>query len=303
VAQNALRFLEENRDRPFACFVQFRGPHDPYLTPRPFDTMYDPERIPMPPYLAGEFASKPPRQLAAYRKQGMDKLSDAQMRRILALYYGMLTHDDTLLGQVLTRLDELSLRDNTIVVYLADHGDTMGRHRLFSKDFAFYEPSVRVPLIFRAPGVPAGTRIGDLVSGIDLLPTLLQMLHLPPAKDIHGRSLVPYWTEGFRDPGRLVFAGQGYEGYDRAVMLRSREWKLTRYDDGGWELYDLAKDPDELLNRYSDPAYQKVVLSLREQLAAWDRRYPHREPIFRSGESPDRMREIRLAFDRWKPAN
>jgi choline-sulfatase len=299
IAQNALRFLEENRNRPFACFVQFRGPHDPYLTPRPFDTMFRPDDILMPAYASDEFANKPPRQLAAYLKQGMNKLSDSQIRQLIALYYGMLAHDDMLAGQVLQRLDDLGLRDNTLVVYLADHGDTMGRHRLMSKDFAFYEPSVRVPMIFRGPGLPAGRRIGDLVSGIDHLPTLLELLNLPAVPKIHGRSLAPYWTKGFRDPDRAVFCGQGYEGTDRAVMMRTANWKLTRFDDGGWELYDLAKDPGELRNVYSDPAYSATLGALKDRLLTWDRQTPHRAPLFKPGESPERIEKINAAFRQW----
>jgi arylsulfatase A-like enzyme len=299
VAQHALRFLEENRHRPFACFVQFRGPHDPYLTPRPFDTMFRPEDIPMPAYASDEFANKPPRQLAAYRKQGMDKLSDLQIRQLVAHYYGMLAHDDMLAGKVLQRLDDLGLRENTLVVYLADHGDTMGRHRLMSKDFAFYEPSVRVPMIFRGPGLPSGRRVGDLVSGIDHLPTLLDLLHLPAVPKIQGRSLTPYWTQGFRDRDRAVFCGQGYEGTDRAVMMRTADWKLNRYDDGGWELYDLAKDPNELRNVYSDPAYAGVLGPLKDRLLTWDRQFPHRAPLFKPGESPERIEKINAAFRQW----
>ncbi len=143
--QNAIRFLEENRDRPFGLWVQLHGAHDPFVVPAPFDTMYRPADLPMPPYRQGEYESKPARQKRTWQAQGADKLNDDQIRVILAHYLGMVSFTDHLVGQFLDKLTALGLDGNTVVVYMADHGDTMGYHRMFTKGFAFYEPSLRVP--------------------------------------------------------------------------------------------------------------------------------------------------------------
>jgi len=212
-AQRAIRFLETNRSRPFACFLQLRGPHEPYMAPRPFDTLIDPASLALPPYRTGEFETKPARQRLSFQTQGAARMSDDQIRRILALYYGMAAFSDRCAGQVLTRLKELGLDDNTVVVLLADHGDTMGRHRIVSKDFGFYEPAIRIPLIIRAPGSrPRGIECADPVSGVDVFPTLCDLMGLPKPDGLQGQSLVGRWEGRDRNPRRPIFSAQGTPG-------------------------------------------------------------------------------------------
>jgi arylsulfatase A-like enzyme len=274
-AQRAIRFLETNRDRTFACFLQLRGPHDPYMVPRPYDSLVDPGKLALPPYRAGEFDRKPPRQRRSFETQGASRMSDAQIREVLALYYGMAAYSDSCVGQVLARLTELGLDDKTVVILVSDHGDTMGRHRMMSKDFAMYEPAMRIPLVIRAPGArPRGAVNPDPVSGIDVYPTLCDLLSLSKPKNLHGLSLVGRWEGREHDPERVIFASQGTPGKDRAVMMRTTGFKLTRYDDGGAELYDLTKDPDELENRIEDASLGSVRDRLTRQLDEWQRRYP-----------------------------
>jgi arylsulfatase A-like enzyme len=148
---------------------------------------------------------------------------------------------------------------------------------MMSKDFALYEPAMRIPLILRAPGGrQRGVVNSDPVSGIDVFPTLCDLLSLPKPETPHGVSLVGRWEGRERDPERTIFASQGTPGKDRAVMMRTPQFKLTRYDDGGGELYDLAKDRDELENRIDDGAYASVRARLTRELEDWERRYPAR---------------------------
>jgi arylsulfatase A-like enzyme len=272
-AQRAMRFLEVNRERPFACFLQLRGPHDPYMVPRPFDTMIDPARLALPPYRASEFDNKPLRQRRSFETQGAARMTDEQIRRILAVYYGMASYSDQCIGQVLARLTELGLDGNTVVVLLADHGDTMGRHRMMSKDYGFYENAMRIPLVIRAPGArPRGAVCTDPASGVDIFPTLCDLMTLPKPVRLHGQSLVGRWEGRDRDPSRAIFATQGTPGKNRAMMVRTAQYKYGRYDDGGTELYDLARDPDELENRAEDSRYRETAAALARQLDEWDRR-------------------------------
>ena len=270
-AQRAIRFLETNRNRPFACFLQLRGPHDPYTAPRPFDTLVDPAHLALPPYRAGEFQNKPIRQRLSFESQGAARMSDAQIRQTLALYYGMASFSDHCVGQVLTRLQELGLDDNTVVVLLADHGDTMGRHRMMSKDFGFYEPAIRIPLVIRAPGSrPRNAACADQVSGVDVFPTLCDLLGLPKPDRVQGQSLVKRWEGRESNLTRPILSAQGIPGKNRAMMVRTPEYKYATYDDGGTEFYDLARDPDELDNRVEDRAYRAVVEKLARQLGDWE---------------------------------
>jgi arylsulfatase A-like enzyme len=275
-AQRAIRFLETNQNKPFACFLQLRGPHDPYMVPRPFDTLIDPSRLALPPFRAGEFANKPKRQRESFETQGASKMSDTQIRQILGIYYGMAAYSDNCIGQVLNRLQELRLHDNTVVALVADHGDTMGRHRFMSKDFAFYEPAVRIPMIFRARGRSAGIVRTDPVSGIDVFPTLCDLMGLPKPAGIPGQSLLSRWEGKYSQPDRPIFSGQGTPGKNRAVMLRTPHFKYTRYDDGGGELYDLDHDPNEFDNQLDSPVYARTREQLKQQLDRFEREYPHR---------------------------
>src|SRR6185295_3785180 len=102
-----------------------------------------------------------------------------------------------------------------------------------------YEPAMRVPMIFRAPGRKGGTTNTDPVSGIDVFPTLCDLMGLPKPSGVHGQSLLSRWEGKQSDPERPIFSAQGTPGKNRAVMLRTTRYKLTRYDDGGSELYDL----------------------------------------------------------------
>ena len=272
-ANRAIRFLETNKERPFACFLQLRGPHDPYMVPRPYDTMFDPEKIALPVFRQGEFSTKPPRQQKSFETQGASKMTDMQIREALALYYGMCAYSDHAAGLVLTRLRELGLDKNTVVILVSDHGDTMGRHRMVSKDFGFYEPAVRIPMVIRAPGNrPRGVMRHDPVSGVDVYPTLCDLMDLPKPKTVDGVSLVGRWEGREAAPKRSILAAQGTAGTNRMAMLRTPEFKFTRYDDGGGELYDLKKDPDELVNRFDDPGYAAVRGRLSRELAELDGR-------------------------------
>lgn len=272
-AQRAIRFLETSRNRPFACFLQLRGPHDPYMTPRPYDRLLDPARIPLPPYREGEFSAKPPRQQASFETQGASRMTDSQLREVMGLYYGMCSYSDSALGQVMAKLKALDLERSTAIVLVSDHGDTLGRHRMMSKDFAFYEHAMRTPMIFVAPGessaaLPRGVVRKDPVSGVDVYPTLCELMGLPAPGAIDGESLISRWRGNVSRPNREILSGQGVPGKNRARMLRTPTFKYARYDDGGEELYDLERDPEELENRVADAKYAKMLGEFQNRTAS-----------------------------------
>jgi arylsulfatase A-like enzyme len=302
--RNAIQFLEENKDRRFCLWVRLFGAHDPWVVPAPYDAMYRPSDLPLPPYLEGEFDSKPPRQKRNWESTGADQLSDDQIRTILAHYLGMVSYTDMLVGRLMDRISALGLDESSVTVYTGDHGDNMGHHRNFTKGYALYEPAMRIPLIVRAPGgLPRGAKVDALVSGVDFLPTILELMGLPAEPGLHGTSLVPLWRGNRQKAHDRVFACQGYEGLDRIVMMRTEDWKLTRYDDGGGELYDLREDPHELRNLIDEPHYSSTVRRLTQEMEEWDDRHPHVEPQITGAmeqANPERVEQIREAFRRWK---
>ncbi len=131
-------------------------------------------------------------------------------------------------------------------------------------------------MIVRAPGRRGGVVCSDPVSCKDVFPTLCELMNLPKPEGIPGQSLVGRWDgKPWRSP-RAIFAAQGTPGRNRAVMLRAPKFKFTRYDDGGSELYDLARDADELENRVDDPSYARPLAESQARVEQWVRQYPHR---------------------------
>ena len=246
-------------NEPFFMWLSFTKPHQPSDPPEPYYSMYDPDEIPGP--VRGEHEPEQfPRQLKRFRRN-WDILDDDLVRKNRARYLGNVTLLDEEIGRVLDKLDALGLGENTLIILSADHGDHLGDHHLQQKGF-YFEPSVKVPLIFCGPGIPAGVRIQENVSHIDLLPTVLdycqltQPLHRDPAGDIiyryadfgDARSLMPAFHDGRSlDAHRIVLAEAGIHGLH--IMLKRGNEKINYYHDTGEiERYYLDKDPDELNN-------------------------------------------------------
>src|SRR5947209_18538920 len=117
-----------------------------------------------------------------------------------------------------------------------------------------------------------------MVSGIDVLPTILELLQLPKVSGVHGRSLVPLWRGSESRAHDAIFSGQEYHGATRLVMMRTPEWKLTRYDEGGTELYNTLEDPGGRQNRAGEPKYAGVQSRLKRGVEDWGEAAPHRGP-------------------------
>jgi choline-sulfatase len=199
--------------------------------------------------------------------------------------------------QILEALDQFGLRENTIVVFCADHGDFAGEHRMIRKGGLFYDCLTRVPLILSWPGHVPTDRIDDsLVNLVDVVPTLLQLQGLPRPRSMQGQPL-PTVTSA--PPREAAFAEYGAggppfrlsdltalpepyglkaskaslqwrEAEGRRKMVRTRAWKYVHDPLGDRdELYYLEQDPWELVNVINDPAYSDVVAELRLKLLDW----------------------------------
>ena len=147
-------FLKANRDRPFFLDINFRRPHHPFNPPAPFDKMYLGATFPASHKRDGEMANKPPQQKAAIENSvGFDlrTMSPADLDRVKAYYYGMITENDKYIGTILDELKTQGLDDRTVVVFNADHGEMLGDHGLLFKGSYMYDGVTQVPLILRAP--------------------------------------------------------------------------------------------------------------------------------------------------------
>lgn len=236
--------------RPFLLTVSLTQPHDPYITTQKWWDLYegvdiDPPRIdPIP------LDRRDPHSRMLHGHYGQDKTEiDAEVTaRARRGYYGMISHIDAMLGRLLDALDACDMSENTVVIFTSDHGDMMGERGMWFKKTLF-EPAIRIPLIFSGPGIPQA-RVTTPVSLLDLLPTLVDLsgaaegtLRTPT----DGQSLLPL-LQGEESHGPIL--AEHLDGGTDAprVMLRDGNLKLVLSSAYPPLLYDLAADPDELVN-------------------------------------------------------
>ena len=165
--------------------------------------MYNPDQITMPPWRADEFAEKPERQQVFHELFGFAEMDDRRFREVRAMYYGMIQQIDDHVGRVLDTLAARGLTENTIVLFTSDHGDYAGEHRLLGKSNAFYDALTRIPMILSWPGhIPAGEIREELVSLVDVMPTVLSLLGIE----------APVCCSGASDAGRSARRAAGSPG-------------------------------------------------------------------------------------------
>jgi arylsulfatase A-like enzyme len=249
IARKAIQYLEENRSRPFALWTSFQEPHSPFDFPAEDRDLFEPSHFKVP-RVGPEDAWQIPK---VFRDINAD-----DKRGIAAAYYTSVAFLDRNVGRVLDALRRLRLDEDTFVVYMADHGYSLGQHGRFEKHCG-YEPALRVPLIMRYPGRLHTGVVRDLTEHIDVPATIVDLLGLDPLPVTHGQSLRPY-LEGRRPehPRDHIFSEylENEEAY-----IKTLDWKYIlcsgkRARKDGYEidnptpgryrrLYDLQNDPGE----------------------------------------------------------
>ena len=192
----AIAFLDGYRSsRPFFLYAALTAPHDPRQAPPAYLDRYDEAAVPLPP----NFATEHPFDTGELdiRDEWTAPLprTPAAVRREIAGYDAMITHLDAEVGRIVEAVQRNGFGDNTVVVFASDNGLALGAHGLMGKQ-NLYEESVRVPLVFAGPGVPAGVRSDALVTLQDVFPTLAEMAGVPIPPTVEGRSLVPVLRGG-----------------------------------------------------------------------------------------------------------
>lgn len=252
---------------PFYLALHFFGPHLPYVVPDEYFDMYDPEAIELPPSVQETFTDKPPVQSNYSAHWTFDTMSEAESRKLIAVYWGYVTLIDEQIGRVLAVAEELGLMDSTAVMFSSDHGEFTGSHRLHDKGPAMYEDIYRTAGIVRIPGAPAGQVRQEFVSLLDTTATVLDWCGLDPSSAVDSRSLLPL-VRGEQpdwDPA-IVCEFHGHHFPYPQRMLRTDRYKLVVNPDSVNELYDLQADPDELHNRYRHPEMHEIRAALISDL-------------------------------------
>ncbi len=210
---------------------------------------------------------------ASFREKDLegDDLVRWKYQRYIKDYLRCIASVDDGVGQILDRLDRLGLAENTVVVYASDQGFFLGEHGWYDKRF-MYEPSLRFPLLVRWPReAPAGLRVTQLVQNLDLAPTFLELAGVTVPEEMDGESLASLLRgetpANWRTSVYYEYFERGIHAVEPHSGVRTDRYKLIHFhDSGSWELYDLAKDPGEMDNRYDDPGLGLVRAKLHQEL-------------------------------------
>ena len=289
IGNRTIDYLRLHRDSPFCLWASFPDPHHPFDAPDPWCYMHHPDEVELPVHGELDLERRPwwhraalegtpkmaNQRLRAFREKSSrtPKQSEAQMRALIANYYGMISLIDHQVGRIRIALQDLGLKENTLIVYSTDHGDWLGDHGLLLKGPMAYEGLLRVGMLFEGPGVPKSKVVADPVSTLDLPATFCDYAGVTLPGKVHSRSLKPLieTTGASRD-----FALSEWDlrasrcGVDLALRtVRTKTRKLTlEKNSGAGELYDLAEDPHEMHNRFGDPAYAKVQREMMDMIAS-----------------------------------
>jgi choline-sulfatase len=276
-ADEAVKFLRENRSRPFCLWTSFIMPHTPLAPQARYYESYDPARLTLPRRSDHELEAGFQGHLIRARERGWYGQTDDQLRQSIRAYYGNITQMDVCVGRVYNALRELGLDRNTVVVYTSDHGEMAGAHRMWTKH-NMYEQSVNVPLVISAPGeIRGNAAASEMVEHVDLFPSLAELCGFDAPRGIAGRSLAPllrgkrYTSREFAYSEyyfcRNVFTKDDrYVGKPPILMLRTGRWKFNYLSWERCELFDLEKDPGEFENCVDAPGNAGIVRELRARV-------------------------------------
>jgi len=283
IAQQGIELLEKmaKSDKPFFLAVGFKKPHLPFVAPKRDWDLYDRSKFKLAPFQkhtegTPEFAFQPSWEL----RHGYDNipendpLPENMQRELIHGYYACISHADRQVGKLLDKLDELGLRENTIIVLWGDHGWHLGDHLMWCKHTNF-EQATRAPLIFSAPQIKGNNKTFSPTEFIDIFPTLCELTGLSIPENLDGKSLVKLMKEPggkikdyavsqfHRKNGKQLLEGYTLrtENYRYTVWVPVKVRKGKKFDESkvvAAELYDYIHDPLETVNHFNQPEYAEV---------------------------------------------
>ena len=271
-ADRTIANLRKYKDQPFFIACGFVKPHSPPTTPQRFLDLYDVDKIKLTPDFAAWPTVPPGFPSAAVRKRNADLFigrgaSEAEAKQFILAYLASISWVDWNIGRVLGELDNLGIRDNTIVVFLADHGYQLGEKGKWSKAGSLFEMGTRIPLIIHAPGVAGnGTASPRIVQSLDLYATIAGLCDLPVPADNEGKSLSPLLKKPdaeWNNPAYSVWSEDGTTLH--GVAVRTEQYRYAEFGPSGQNgamLFDSKADPLEMKNLASDQKFAPVCAEL-----------------------------------------
>ncbi len=270
--EKAIEFIGRNREPEMPWFLSVNpfDPHPPFDAPWEYYRRYEPDSLPGAHFKESDLAHQ--RRLAAADidfQTGAAHPTEFDHKKLQASYYAMIEFIDEEFGRLLDYLDQTGQRENTIIIFMSDHGEALGDHGLLLKGCRFYEGSVRVPLMISWLNRIQPAVRDDLIELVDIVPTLYELLGMEIPAYVQGHSAAArICGNGSAAPHREFLRCEHYAATNladetHATMYRDRRWKLTVYHDKALcELYDLEADPWEHNDLSEDPAYTDVKWDL-----------------------------------------
>ncbi len=252
VVDAALEKMDElAADNSWCMYVGTLGPHDPYVAPKRFLDLYDGIEFPLPDTFDDPMDDKP----ALYRRT-RDKfqcLEKSEHREAIKHYLAFCSYEDWLFGRLIEKLKERGEYENTLILYVSDHGDYLGDHGLWCKGLPSFLSCYHVPAIMKMPGQTVGEERDEFVSLCDFGPTFLEAAGAKSETVFAGRSLLSGDA-----PDALFFQSNGNETYGIQRSVITDKWRFVYNGFDYDELYDLENDPGQMKNLAADPAYEEI---------------------------------------------
>jgi arylsulfatase A-like enzyme len=288
LANEATNFILRHRNVPWILYVNFLEPHMPFASV--LDDLHSEEEAPLKNFPGTPLGPEPAwykrrrGELEGAKKiKGVGPEQRSRLQRQARNYAGLCTLVDQALNRILWTLEATGQADNTIVVYTSDHGEMMGAHGLMAKQ-VMYEEAVRVPLLVQVPFLRLKPHhIAQLVSQIDLVPTLMELMGKKET-GLPGRSLAPM-LKGVHRPDNDAYLewtadrSDSGEGPNGRTVISTDGYKLVLYDSDQSMLFDRNKDPLELNNVYGKPEYTAVQARLRKKIEDWQKQTQDSLPL------------------------
>lgn len=281
VADRAIQYLNQcaGGDKPFFIACGFSKPHSPPQAPRRFFDLYDPAKLTLPPDFAAWPTVPAGFPKAAIRMRNADLFigrgaSPEEAQQVIRAYLASISWADWNLGRVLGELERLKLRDNTLIVFVADHGYQLGEKGKWSKAGSLFENGCRVPLILHAPGAHGnGSPSTRIVQSLDLYRTVAELAGLEPPAEVEGHSLVPLLHNpqaAWDHPAFSIWSEDGKTVHGTAI--RTEQFRYAEFGpnaQNGAMLFDRHADPLELTNLADQPKHAAARAELSSLIAAY----------------------------------
>ncbi|MFP4381262.1 MAG: sulfatase [Candidatus Sumerlaeia bacterium] len=319
----AIEFLKkQTKDQPFCLCASFSDPHVPHLAPAKFKDLYPEDKMQPYSWSEGELEKKARRFGMKWRAQKADRVDDEGRRHYMAVYYGMISWVDEMIGRILDELKAQGLDENTIIVFTADHGEFCFEHNMYKKDLVLLESLLHVPFLICWPGKLESQVVKDaMMEEVDVMSTILDLMGIEAPFGIQGTSFAPCLKgerQGHKDavfaeicPPWLYNKFESYEAFeehhggwestpynvpgDYTKAIRERNFRYIWYGTGEEELYDLRTDPQEFDNVAEHPDYQAEKSRLKLRLLEWG-------ALTEDPLDPLSIRQLQKHYDQWQGA-